>query len=144
MLGCLEWQGQLTPLQRTWYVRIPYPLDGGLPAGYGIVYPRVQVRGLGPSPHRINDWLCLFYPWDSNPKQVWKPTDGIPRLIEMTDYWLEAYEQWLRTPPQPGQLPAGLYAEKMFGSRIGDSMFPAWPVPEAPHGIPAEYQGKVS
>lgn len=144
MCGRLEWQGRLTPLQRTWHVRIPYPLDGAIPSEFGIVYPRVQIRGLGPSLHRIDEWLCLFYPWDTNPKQIWAPRNGIPRLIEMTHYWLEAYEGWLRTPPQSGQLPAGLYAAKVCGATLGESAFPAWPVPEAPHGIPAENQRQVS
>lgn len=144
MLGRLQWQGKLTPLRRTWHVSIPYPLDGALPPEYGIAYPRVRILELGPSPHRIDEWLCLFYPWDSNPSQVWKATDGIPRLIEMTTYWLTAYERWLGTPPGPGQLPPAWYGTQILGVPIPDSMFPPWPVPEAPHGIPAEYQRDAS
>jgi hypothetical protein len=116
--------------RRHWWIRIPYPLKGAVPDSVG--YPRVEVLGLPPSPHRIGRWICLFDPDDD--ERRWRPESGVDRLIELACLWLDAYETWLRTPPEDGGLPAWLFGLTVWGSALPEELFPSWPAQEAPHG----------
>jgi hypothetical protein len=138
--GFLLWQGTLQPIQRVWWIRIPYPLDGAVKDDVG--YPRVEVLGLHPSPHRIGDWLCLFDPDDEALR--WYPEHGISRLIELTALWLDAYERWLRALPAANQLPASLWGLQIFDKLVPESAFPPWPAAEAPHGRRLAPKGKAA
>lgn len=131
--GDLVWRGTLAPLGREWHVKVPYPLRGAM-SDPGVEYPRVQVIGLPPSPHRIGDFLCLFDPDDPEPGRRWEPAEGVPRLVEMTCIWLDTYERWLRLPPSEDGFPAWMFGATVFGVRVDESRCPPWPGLEAPHG----------
>lgn len=134
--GELLWQGEVSPAGRPWVMRVPYPLTGALHR-YGIDYPRVEILRLPPSPHRIGRYLCLYYPWDSDPRCIWTPERGVSRLIELGCIWLSTYEAWLRCMPGPDEFPAWMFGEKLLRClSIDESNTPAWPGLEAPHGIP--------
>jgi hypothetical protein len=134
--GELAWQGLVAPTGRSWHIRIPYPLTGAFPAGE-IDYPRIEVAGLSSSPHRIGEFLCVYYPWDTDPSRVWTPPQGIARLLELACIWLATYEAWLRAVPGPGQFPSWMFGQTLFGSLVIDeSNTPSWPGLEAPHGRP--------
>lgn len=128
--GVLQWQGTVTVGSRRWRIRIPYPLSGAVPDDVG--YPRVEVVGLPPSLHRIDHWICLFDPDDEDGR--WRPEQGVPRLIELTCLWLDAYRTWLQTPPPDGCLPSWLYGLTVLDHALPDDVFPQWPAKEAPHG----------
>jgi len=63
-------------------LRVPYPLNGAFDDN-SIEYPRVEVFGLPASPHRIGRYLCVYYTWESGPRCIWTPEQGVCRLVEM-------------------------------------------------------------
>jgi len=141
--GGLVWKGVVSPAGRRWLMRVPYPLRGAVDDD-GIEYPRVEVLGLPPSPHRIGHYLCLYDPWDSEPRSIWRPEQGISRLIELGCIWLSTYEAWLRAPAAQGEFPAWMFGQKLFGFLpIDERNTPPWPGLEAPHGIPSSGVGRT-